>query len=240
MCVPTANAGAVGVAVPLATAAAVPIMVAPSNSSTCPVGVPPVTDTLNENVFGEATFALGTVNFVTVDVGGGGALPPLPHPSVKLSRHTRPKPSAARYRLRPPGRKSRNSAAKPEPALSVHHPLSPLERGVVFASSIRSGEALEAVRVVDVASTEQLNCPVTADAPVTLMFNVDGVHVTPGTDVDALTPTMPVNPPLGVTVTVEFTLAPVEELSVTALSATVKFPICACVTVTVVDPEEVV
>jgi hypothetical protein len=202
----------VGVAVPLATVAAVPIMVEPSNSSTCPVGVPPVTDTLNEKGVPEATFAPGTVNFVTVVVGGGGgggdALPP-PHPSVKLSMQTRPRPSAARYRLRPPGRKSRNSAAKPVPALSVHHPLSPLEGGVDFASNIRSGEALEAVRVVDVASTEQLNCPVTADAPVTLMFSGDGVHVTPGVDVDAVTPTVPVNPPLGVTVTVEFTLAPV-------------------------------
>src|SRR5580658_5583902 len=117
-------------------------MVAPSNSSTCPVGVPPVTDTLNENAVPEATFAPGTVNFVTVVVGGGGggggALPP-PHPRVNLSMQPRPRPSAARYRLRPPGRKSRNSAAKPDPALSVHHPLSPLERGVVFASSIRSG-----------------------------------------------------------------------------------------------------
>lgn len=231
-----------GVADPPATVAAVPIMVAPSNSWTCPVGVPPVTDTLNENAVPEATFALVTVNFVTVAVGGGGggggALPPPPHPSVKLSRHTRPRPSAARYLLRPPGRNSRKSAAKPEPALSVHHPLSPFEGGAVFASSIRSGKALEAVSVVDVASTEQLNCPVTADALVTLMFNGDGVHVTPGVEVDAVTPTMPVNPPLGVTVTVEFTLAPVEEFSVIALSPTVKFPICACVTFTVTDAVE--
>jgi hypothetical protein len=89
--------------------------------------------------------------------------------------------------------------------------LSPFEGGVVFASSDRSGEALEAVRVVDVANTEQLNCPVTADAPGTLMFNGDGVHVTPGTDVDAVTPTMPVNPPLGVTVTIVLWLAPVAD-----------------------------
>jgi hypothetical protein len=91
---------------------------------------------------------------------------------------------------------------------------------------------LEAVKVVDVASTEQLNCPVTAEAAVTLMLSGDGVHVTPGGRVDGVTATVPVNPPLGVTVTVEFTLAPVEEVSVTALSATVKFPTCACVTVT--------
>src|ERR1700685_631228 len=128
-------------------------MVAPSNSWTCPVGVPPVTDTLNENAVPEATFALVTVNFVTVDVGGGGGgvvVPPPPHPSVKLSMQTRLRPIAARYRLRSPGRNSRNSAAKPVPALSVHHPLSPFEGGVVFASNIRSGEALEAVRAVDV------------------------------------------------------------------------------------------
>src|SRR5580658_4747436 len=189
-------------------------MVAPSNSSTCPVGVPPVTDTLNENAIPEATFAPGTVNFVTVDVGGGGGgvvVPPPPHPSVKLSMQRRPRPSAARYRLRPPGRKSRNSAAKPVPALSVHHPLSPFEGVPVFASSIRSGKALEAVRVVDVASTEQLNCPLTAEAPGTLMFNGDGVHVTPGVDVDAVTPTMPVNPPLGVKVTIAVWLAPVAD-----------------------------
>jgi hypothetical protein len=70
---------------------------------------------------------------------------------------------------------------------------------------------LEAVRVVDVASTEQLNCPLTADAAVTLMFSGDGVHVTPGVDVDAVTATMPVNPPLGVTVTLVLWLAPVAD-----------------------------
>jgi hypothetical protein len=87
--------------------------------------------------------------------------------------------------------------------------------------------------VVDVASTEQLNWLVAGEALATLMLSGDGVHVTPGVVVAGVTATVPVNPPLGVTVTVEFTAAPVDELSVTALSATVKLPTCACVTVTV-------
>jgi hypothetical protein len=95
----------------------------------------------------------------------------------------------------------------------------------VFASSIRVCGALAAVKVDDVARTEHVNVPVTADAAVTLMFNGEGMHVTPGVEVDAVTATGPVNPPLGdVTVTVDITPAPVAELSVTAVSATVKFP----------------
>jgi uncharacterized lipoprotein YbaY len=91
--------------------------------------------------------------------------------------------------------------------------------------------------VVDVASTEQLNWLVAGEALATLMFSGDGVHVTPGVVVAAVTATVPVNPPLGVTVTVEFTAAPVDELSGTALSATVKLPTCACVTVTVIGDD---
>ena len=89
----------------------------------------------------------------------------------------------------------------------------------------------EAVKVADVASTEQLNWPVTAVVPDTVILSGDGVQVTPGVEIDGVTATVPVNPPLGVTVTVEFTAAPVDELSITALSDTVKLPICACVTV---------
>jgi hypothetical protein len=90
---------------------------------------------------------------------------------------------------------------------------------------------LEAVKVVEVARTVQLNCPVAADALVTLMLRGDGVHNTPGVVIAGVTATVPVNPPLGVTVTVEFTAAPADELRVTALSETVKLPTCACVTV---------
>src|SRR5579859_1674427 len=96
---------------------------------------------------------------------------------------------------------------------------------------------LEAVKAVEVASTEQLNCPVAADALVTLMLSGEGVQVTPGVVVDGVTATVPVKPPLGVTVTVEFTAAPADELRVTALSDTVKFPTCAWVTVTVIGVE---
>jgi len=73
---------------------------------------------------------------------------------------------------------------------------------------------LEAVKVPDVAVTMQFNVPLTAVAPVTLMFSGDGVQVTPGGKVDAVTATVPVNPPVGVTVTVSGTAVPVDELSV--------------------------
>src|SRR5580658_7338889 len=96
--VPTARAGAVGVAVPPETLTAVPTIVVPSNSSTCPVGVPPVTATLYVNAVPEATVSPFTVNLVVVGVstGGGGVPVLLLHPAVKLIRQTRPKPSAAR------------------------------------------------------------------------------------------------------------------------------------------------
>jgi len=217
-------------------------MVVPSNSWTDPVGVPPVTATLNVNVLGEATVALVTVNLVTVGVSGGGTTPPPAplHPAVSPRMHTSPSPSATRYFLRPPGRKSKNSAAKPVPALSVHHPFRPVVGGTVFASSIRSSLALEAVRVVEAAVTEHISWPVAAVTPVTVMFSGDGVQVTPGGKVAAVgvTATMPVNPPLGVTVTVSGVAAPVAELRTNGCGAydTVKFPTCVAVTVTVALP----
>src|ERR1700693_4461693 len=97
------------------------------------------------------TFPLVTVNFVTVAVLVVPPPPPLElQPIVKLSMQTSPNPSAARYFLRPPGRNNRNSAAKPVPALSVHHPLPGVARGIALAggiaiaSKIRSPRALEA------------------------------------------------------------------------------------------------
>jgi hypothetical protein len=60
-----------------------------------------------------------------------------------------------------------------------------------------------------------MSCPVTAVAAVTLMFKGEGVQLTPDGKEAAVgvTATMPVNPPLGVTVTVSVEAAPVAELS---------------------------
>jgi hypothetical protein len=235
----------VGVAVPPDTVAAVPIIVAPSNSWTCPVGVPPVTATLNENVLGETTFPLVTVNFVIVVVLLMTPPPLEPHPKVKLRMHTRPNPSAARYFLCPPGKNNRKSAAKPVPALSVHHPLPDVPGGIVFvggiafATNIRSSRALEAVKVVEVAVTMQFNVLATGLAATILMFSGEGVQLTPGGRLAAVgvTATVPVNPPVGVTVTVSAAAAPVDELSTKGcgLYDTVKLPTLATVTVTEVD-----
>jgi len=215
--VPTVKAGAVGTAVPAATLAAVPIMVVPSNSWTIPVGVPPVTAALNVKAVPLATFPLFAVNFVTVASFGGGMVPPPEplHPAVRARMHTKPSPSAARNFLRPPGRNNRNIAAKPVPALSVHHPLPPVVGGTALASSIRSSRALEAVKTVEVAVTEHISWPVTATAPVTLILSGEGVQLTPGGKLAAVgvTATIPVNPLLGVTVTVNVEAAPVSELS---------------------------
>jgi len=191
--------------------------------------------------------ALVTVNFVTVAVfvGGGGVLPP-PQPIVKLRMQISPSPSAARYFLRPPGRKIRNSAAKPVPALSVHQPLAPAVEGVAFAggmalaSNIPSSRALEAVKVVDVAVTWQFKVPMTAEAPVTLIVNGEFGQVTPGGSVAAVAviTTLPVNPPLGVTVMVDAAIAPDVELSVSGVEVTATEPAAVTVTVAFAAPEE--
>jgi hypothetical protein len=57
---------------------------------------------------------------------------------------------------------------------------------------------------------------VAAVAAVTLIFSGEGVQLTPGGKVAAVgvTATMPVNPPLGVTVTVSVDAAPVAELRI--------------------------
>jgi hypothetical protein len=193
-------------------------MVVPSNSWTIPVGVPPVTAALNVKAVPLATFPLFAVNFVTVAIFGGGMVPPPEplHPAVRVRMHTKPNPSAARNLLRPPGRNNRNIAAKPVPALSVHHPLPPVVGGTALASSIRSSRALEAVKTVEVAVTEHMSWLVAAVAAVTLIFSGEGVQLTPGGKVAAVgvTATMPVNPPLGVTVTVSVDAAPVAELRI--------------------------
>jgi hypothetical protein len=201
--------------------------------------VPPVTDTLNVKLVPEATLSLFTVNFVTVAVFVGGGVVPLPlHPIVKLSMQMRLSPSAARYFLRPPGTKSRKSAAKPVPALRAHHPLLPALSGVDFASSIRSSRTLEAVRDVDVAVTAR------ASIPVALPFAggviaAGAVQVTPGGKVvGQATVTAELKPLTEVTVIVEFTLAPVAELKVTGVEATVNVPAALTVTVAFPAPED--
>jgi len=65
-----------------------------------------------------------TESEVVVAAGPPPPLLLLLHPSVKLSTQIRPRPSAVRYRFRP-GRNSRNIAARPVPALSIHQLLFP-------------------------------------------------------------------------------------------------------------------
>jgi hypothetical protein len=87
--------------------------------------------------------------------------------------------------------------------------------GIAFASNIRSSRAVEAVSVDEVAVTMHMNWPATGVADTTLMLSGDGVQLTPGGSVAAVgvTITVPVNPTIGVTVTISGTAAPVAELS---------------------------
>jgi hypothetical protein len=132
----------------------------------------------------------------------------------------------------PPGRKKRNSAAKPVPALKAHQPLLlvvggiGLVGGIAFASNIRSSRTLEAVKVLDVVATWQFSVPVTAEVPVTLIVNGELGHVTPGgrEAAVAVTTTFPVNPPLGVTVMVDPAVPPVAEFSVNGVEVMATFP----------------
>src|SRR5690349_13227046 len=127
-CVPTDKLEVVKLALPPETAAdapAVEIGVAPSNNCAMPAGVPPVTVTLNVKAVPEGSLSAFTVIAVVVAVVPPPPPPPYPplQPSVKVRMQTRPKPSAACKRLRPPGRKMRKSAARPVPALSASQPF---------------------------------------------------------------------------------------------------------------------
>jgi hypothetical protein len=97
------------------------------------------------------------------------------------------------------------------PALSVHHPFSfalpSLLKCPVFAFNIWFGKKFAADNAVDGAATWQFRVPVAA-APVTLIVRGDEGQVTPGGKVDAVTTTLPVNGPLGVTVIVDVPLLP--------------------------------
>jgi hypothetical protein len=209
-------------------------MTPPSNSWTDPVGVPPVTATLKVNAVPLATLPVFAVNIVTVVVlGGGTGLPPEPlHPAVMPRMHTSPSPSAARNFLRPPGRKRKNSAAKPVPALSVHHPLllEGLELGseplagsrMALASSIRCSRKLEAVSVVEVAVTWQLKVPVAVPFAGGVIV-AGAVHVTPGGRLAGrLTVTGELKPLVEVIVIVEAAAAPVAEFRISGVELTVK------------------
>jgi len=84
--------------VPPLTGTAVPAAAPSTKNCTLPVGVPPVTAALTVIIPVDATFVADTVSWVVVAVGGVTPPPvlPPPQPSVKLSMHTRPRPSAAR------------------------------------------------------------------------------------------------------------------------------------------------
>ncbi len=82
---------------------------------------------------------------------------------------------------------------------------------------VRSVGAAEAVSVVEVAVTEAVRFADTGLALTTLM-GAGAVQVTPGGRLvpdGQTTVTVPVKPPLGVTVTADITLAPDVELSTT-------------------------
>jgi hypothetical protein len=105
---------------------------------------------------------------------------------------------------------------------------------------MRSSRALEAVKAVEVAVTAHISGIATAAALVTLMFNGDGVQVTPGGREAAVgvTATTPRKPPVGVTVTVSVAAAPLVELSTKGwgLYDTATLPVCDAFTVTVAVP----
>src|SRR5689334_4354184 len=97
-----------------------------------------------------------------------------------------------------------------------------------------SESAVEAVRVDDGAVTFSVRVPVTAAVPVTLIASGFGEQVTPGGNAAAgqVTLTVPVNPPVGVTVMVDVPLAPA--VAVAALPPMVKEPELVTVMVTAV------
>jgi|SRR6266850_282677 len=104
---------------------------------------------------------------------------------------------------------------------------------------MRSAGAAEAVSVVDGGATATISWPVTAAVPVTLIGSGFGEHVTPAGNPAAgqVTLTMPVKPPVGVTVMVDEPLGP-PAVAVTALPPIVKLPVLFTLTVKLaeVDP----
>jgi len=94
---------------------------------------------------------------------------------------------------------------------------------------------LEALVDEEGAATATVKLPVTAAVPVTLIPNGFGVQLTPGGKFAAahVTLTIPVKPPVGVTVIVEVALLPA--VTVAALPPTVKDPGAVSVKVTAAE-----
>jgi len=177
-----------------------------------------------------------TVTCVTVGVVPPPPPPPPlppPQPRVKLNTHIKASPSAARYRFRP-GTNSNKIAARPVPPLSVHHP--PLRLGAVGKMAARkfcvSGKFM-AVVVEDGAATLTVSVPVPFPLLGTVTFRAP--QVTPGKAVPHVIATLPVNPPVGVSVIVDVPLPPA--VTVAAVPAKLKLPVPVdCVTVSATFP----
>src|SRR5262244_313222 len=102
----------VNVAEPLFRVTGAPRFVPPSLNCTEPVGaeLPPLTVTEKAKVPGPLAGGVKVI-FVVVATGVTGGCDEPPQPKARLSTETRPRPSAARSRLRL-GSKRKNSAAK--------------------------------------------------------------------------------------------------------------------------------
>jgi len=204
LCVPTTPVPVLLViwpVVPFVKGAGCPTAVPSNRNCTLPVAVFGVTVALTV-IF---PFCITLVEFtVSCVVVATGAWVLLPQPSVKPRMQTSPSPSAARYRFLP-GRKSSTSAASPVPPLNVHQPL-PLAGAALPADRTRSVGTSDAISEDEFAVVLTVNAPVAAAALVTLMFNVP--QVTPGGNVGQVIATVPVNPPLGVTVIVDDPIPP--------------------------------
>lgn len=213
-CVPTAKLGMLIVAEPPEIAVAVPNRTVPSKSCTEPVGAFPVDVTFAvKDTVPCGTFVLATVIFVVVGAAPVVVDPP-PQPSVKVSTQINPRARAVRYRF-VPGRRRSRTAAKPVIALNPHRPLLPgLEIVNVGANPAHrnfcSAGSSEALVEEDGAATASVRFPVAGLVLITLTATDAGEQVTPGGKVVELqlTLTVPVKPPLGVTVTVEGAVLP--------------------------------
>jgi hypothetical protein len=218
--------------VPPVTGTGLPSAAPSTTNWTFPVGVPPVTVELRVMLPVEATLVVDTVTCVTVAVLVLPPPLPPPQPRVKLNTHAKPIPSAERYRLRL-GSTSSKKAIKPVIALNVHQP--PLPEGATGRSDAWkfcvSGKFM-AVVAEDGPATLMDSVPVPfAPPPGTAMLKAP--QVTPGTVVPQViaTPAF-VNPPVGVSVTVDVPLLPA--VAVAADPPKVKLPVCTVATFTVI------
>jgi hypothetical protein len=151
---------------------------------------------------------------------------------ANVNKHTRLNPSTLQC-LFLPGSNIIRIAATPMNALSPHQPFPPRPESSPAAWISRCSGTTDAVNVPDVARTLTVNWPVALVLPFgTMIVNGELLHATPGgIAAGQFTVTGPENPPLAVTDTVELWLAPVDESSVTALSATAMLGTIGAVTV---------